>query len=179
MAIGKNLNLKRDRIIPEKRKETRPEDKKVKLVEKEESFYEKPIESVQENGAEVESSQAQKMEVDEQQEESFKINVIPSKRTKVRKIRVELSGKLDITNISKINNRIKPLFSDYDLVDFIIKETKHLDLTLIQMLYNYKHFYNDGANKIINIKSELPNNLSQLMRTNNLLDFVSQEKTIR
>lgn len=175
MAIGNNLNLKRDRVIPEKRKETRSEDKKVELVEKDESLDEKPVESIRENGVEVENSLAQKMEVDEQQE-SFKINVIPSKRTKVRKTRVELTGRLDITNVVKINNRIKPLFNEYDLVDFTLKDTEDIDLSVIQMLYNYKLFYDNGKDKVVNIKSELPNNISKLMRANNLMDFITHEK---
>ena len=62
----------------------------------------------------------------------------PSKRKKIRKIRVIMQGDLNINNVDAFRSEILPLFDQYDYIDFLQREVTSLDLCHIQLLYNFQ-----------------------------------------
>lgn len=83
-----------------------------------------------------------------------KISLHPSKRKTIRKIKLILSGTLNITNVDQARSSLLPVFENFDYLDFQLKEVSSLDLSFIQLLYHFKYsFAQKGKN--VTIDSEL------------------------
>ena len=76
----------------------------------------------------------------------------PSKRRKIRKTKVFLEGDLNINNVEAFAEQIKPIFNDYDYVDFVLREVTSLDLCYIQLLFHFQRFKKD---KTVTIDSNI------------------------
>lgn len=86
----------------------------------------------------------------------------PSKRKKIRKIRVFLEGELTINNVDAFMQRIHPVFKDYDYVDFSLRKVISLDLCFIQMLYHMKKNYGKKK-KEVTVDSKLSSDLKKII----------------
>lgn len=86
----------------------------------------------------------------------------PSKRKKIRKIRVFVEGELTINNVDGFIQRIHLVFDDYDYVDFFLRKVVSLDLCFIQMLYHMKKSY-AKKKKEVTIDSKLSSDLKKII----------------
>jgi len=144
MPIGKNLNLKRDKVIPDKKKSVIKEQNAKDSVET--------------------------LDIEEN---NFSIKVIPSKRKKVKKTNIELSGDLSITNIEKINEQIKPVFGNYDLVDMYLTNVDKYDLSTIQLLYTHTILHDtEDKSKMVKVIADLPIELKKLTQACGFSEFI-------
>lgn len=86
----------------------------------------------------------------------------PSKRKKIRKIRVFLEGELTINNVEGFMQRIHPIFNNFDYVDFYLRKVTSLDLSFIQMLYHFQKSYGKKK-KEVTIDAELSSDLKKII----------------
>ncbi len=82
------------------------------------------------------------------------ITLKPSKRKTIRKIKVILSGTLNITNVDQARESLLPVFEHFDYVDFHLQEIAALDLSFIQLLYHFKYGFSKKG-KHVTIDSDL------------------------
>ncbi|MFY0686648.1 MAG: hypothetical protein JXQ90_05765 [Cyclobacteriaceae bacterium] len=114
-------------------------------------------------------------------QEKFKdaaISLKPSPRKKVRKTKVFLEGKLTINNVSQFHNAITPVFENYDLVDFYLKDVVELDLSFIQMLFYFKTNFAKANKKTVTIDSELPSNIKKIIVKAGFVDLMFIPKLV-
>lgn len=137
MALGKNIKI--DQLIPEVK-----EEKKEVKVKKEKKVV--------------------KIKSDENlPKESFSLVITPSRRKKVKKVKVGLEGDLTIVNVLKMKQDIIPVFEDYDYVDFTLNNVENIDSSCIQLLLALKTHYKTKNKEVtvkIDIQKELKNILS-------------------
>jgi len=161
MPVGKNLNLKRDKVIPDKKKGVKEQKAEgdIKKLDPTQLTVPKPV------GQTI------------IKEDSYSITVTPSKRKKVRKTKVELTGDLGINNIAAIDKHIRPLFDSYDLVDVFLKDVEAYDLTTMQLLYMYTaiHDTEDKA-KLIKVITDVSSDFQKLTHTCGFSKFMYQYK---
>lgn len=91
-----------------------------------------------------------------------RVSIIPSKRRTIRKTRVVLEGTLTVRIVKRFNEEITPVFSEYDYIDFYLKEVQELDLSLIQLLNHLKVYYADKG-KVVTVDAELTSGLKKIV----------------
>ena len=85
----------------------------------------------------------------------------PSKRKKIRKIKVILEGELTINNVDEFRLQIEPVFKDYDFIDFRQQEVTSLDLPHIQLMYYFQNHFKKS--KTVTIDSNLSVDLKKVI----------------
>ena len=90
------------------------------------------------------------------------ITLEPSRRKKIRKVRVFLEGELTISNSEAFLHRILPIFDQFDFIDFSLHDVTSLDLSFIQMLYHVKKCHAKES-KEVTIDSQLPPDLKKII----------------
>ena len=85
----------------------------------------------------------------------------PSKRKKIRKIKVILEGELNINNVDEFRLQIEPVFKDYDFIDFRQQEVTSLDLPHIQLMYYFQNHFKKS--KTVTIDSNLSVELKKII----------------
>lgn len=166
MALGKNI--KRSKLIPDP-----PATKeKEEVVKQEENvmLQEQPV-LIEEN-KEVNEAQPQD---NAGEHEEVKCEIKPSRRKKVKKVKVVLGGKLVLRNVEYVKEMTLPLFDSYDYVDFVLNEVEDLDLTCIQLLHYYKALF-QGENKQVTIDAELDNDLKEIITISGHKDLLIKPK---
>ena len=163
MPIGGNLNLKRDKVIPDKKKEKKTEDKGAvsKVVAQSKQKQEKQPE------AKVLNKETEIVG------DNYKIVITPSKRKKVKKTNIDLSGDLSIANIEKINEHIKPILVNYDFIDMYLTNVDNYDLSTIQLLYTYTILHDtEDKSKMMKVIADLPIGLKKLTQACGFSEFI-------
>lgn len=161
MPIGKNLNLKRDQVIPEKKKENKTTSK---LKEEDKKAQELPLEEITLSEENI-------------SEKNYGIIITPSKRKKVKKTNVELSGDLSINNIESIDKKVRPILNNYDKIDLYLKDVDKYDLSTIQLLHTYSTLHDtDDKVKLLKVIATLPNDLQKLTQISGFSDFINHYK---
>lgn len=103
--------------------------------------------------------------------------VEPSKRKKIRKTKVIMEGDLNINNVDGFIQQIKPLFDDYDFIDFSMREANSLDLSYLQMLYYFQnHFVKKG--KTVTIDADLTPEFRKIIINNGFKEFMFIPKLV-
>lgn len=102
------------------------------------------------------------------------VDIQPSRRKKVKQTRVFLSGNLTVDNCEAFKQAIDPLFNNYEVVDFYLKEVDTLDVTCIQLLYYYQHKYHEE--KKVTVDSELSGDLFSIIQTVGFDNFLKKPK---
>lgn len=106
-----------------------------------------------------------------------KFIVEPSKRRKIRKTKVIMEGDLNINNVDAFSQQIKPLFQDYDFIDFLMRDTTALDLSHLQMLYYFQnHFIKNG--KTVTVDAELSPDYKKIIVNNGFKEFMFIPKLV-
>jgi len=239
MPVGKNLKLKRDKIIPEKEKnkdivdseEKKVQDigtkkkekkkkslpisnskkevkntskktsvknknlekglkkdkkvqKKVKKADYEAKVAPKSVENIPEVQTDIITSESVPNDevretiieaLEERNDKSFHVEIIPSKRKAVKKTKIELSGELTISNSVKINKGIKDVFKDYNIFSIVLKDVDALDLSILQLLYFYKTLC-ENEGKEVKISAELTNEIKELITVNGFSNLLFSSK---
>lgn len=158
MPIGENLNLKRDKVIPDKKNED--------VTSKSNEITNNPQPEDKSIGKKIILN-----------EESYHITVNPSKRKKVRKTNIKLSGDLSVKNIESIDKQVRSILNSYDLIDVYLENVDKYDLCTIQMLYTYSRFHNtNDKTKLLKIIVDLQVDLQKLTKTCGFSEFIYQHK---
>ncbi len=95
-------------------------------------------------------------------DKNFQIHVKPSKRKKIRKVKVTLEGELNIYNVKEIREAVLPIFSDYDFIDFYLDNIREIDFSFIQFLY-YIQSIKAEENKTVTIDCRLSTEIKQMV----------------
>lgn len=103
--------------------------------------------------------------------------VEPSKRRKIRKTKVVMEGDLNINNVDAYIQQVKPLFEDYDFIDFFLREATSLDLCHLQMLYYFQnHFAKQG--KTVTVDADLTPDFRKIIINNGFKEFMFIPKLV-
>lgn len=127
MALGNNL--KRKKLIPDEQvSEVVVKPPKATPVNQEDIEKEKP------------EKKALKQDPIKKDEEArtVKITVTPSLRKSVKKVKVTIEGKLNLYNANYLVGEIKPIISDFDIIDLKLENIEEIDLSAIQTLYYFR-----------------------------------------
>lgn len=138
MALGKNIKI--DQLIPEIKNAKDKNKVEVKIERKN-----KP-----------------KSELKNIEDETFKIWFTPSRRKKVKKVKVNLEGDLTIVNIEKVKESIAPVFDSYDYVDFVLENVSNIDVSCIQFLLAVDA-HSKSIKKEVTVKANLSKGLKTLV----------------
>ena len=109
-----------------------------------------------------EVSSAPQPKIDVPKLRNAKLILEPSKRKKIRKIRVILEGDLTINNVDAFKTEIEPVFNDFDFVDFLHRDVTSLDLCHIQLMYQIQQHY-ETKSKTVTIDADLPTDLKKVV----------------
>ncbi|MCB0495879.1 MAG: hypothetical protein KDC79_07065 [Cyclobacteriaceae bacterium] len=174
MALGNNLKrLKKDSLIPEKKKETVSEPKVKKVARPKASVPEKKKDSTpKKNKEEVAqtapvsetkaTSAAQPIMAANLEEKillggdgnsSITAKLIPSRRKSVRKTKLIFEGSMSLLEAEAIKDCLLTTFNEYDLIDIQLSNITQLDIIPIQLIKAFVGYYPD---KKVKIDSDLP-----------------------
>ena len=163
MPIGGNLNLKRDKVIPDTKKKKKTEEKDA-------------VSKVVAQSKQKQENQSEAKVLNKETEivgENYKIVITPSKRKKVKKTNIDLSGDLSITNIEKINEQIMPILANYDFIDMYLTNVDNYDLSTIQLLYTYTILHDtEDKSKLLKVIADLPIELKKLTQACGFSEFI-------
>ena len=90
------------------------------------------------------------------------VRIKPSRRKTIRKTRVEMEGVLTINSAGVFLQQIKPIFSDYDYIDFYLNKIESLDLSFIQSLFHLKTFFGK-QDKAVTVDAQLTDDLKKII----------------
>lgn len=85
---------------------------------------------------------------------------ILQKSLEIGRVKVLIGGNLTIDNVVKIKDRILPILNENDGVEFYLQRVDDIDLSIIQLLQNFKAYYKE---KEVSIDSSFEENLSELV----------------
>ncbi|MDT8411775.1 MAG: hypothetical protein RQ875_04875 [Vicingaceae bacterium] len=105
-------------------------------------------------------------------EETFKVNLTPSKRKKVRKVKVEIEGDLSIVNIYKVKKEIVSVFENFDIVDINLDKIINMDMSCVQLLLAVKMYYS-SLDKEITLKINLPEELKNVITNSGFKSLIN------
>lgn len=142
MALGKNMKI--DKLIPD----SESIEKKVP-----ENIVDKSVSS-------------------EEGSETFKVNLTPSKRKKVRKVKVEIEGDLSIINIYKVKKEIISVFENFDVVDINLDKIVNMDMSCVQLLLAVKMYYS-SLDKEITLRINLPEELKSVIANSGFKSLIN------
>lgn len=106
-----------------------------------------------------------------------KLILEPSKRRKIRKIKVIMEGELNINNVDAFTEQIHPIFKDFDFVDFLLREPSSVDLAHIQMLYYFQEYY-AAKGKTITIDSNVSTETKKIIISSGFKDLMFIPKLV-
>lgn len=168
MALGNNLKrIKRDNLIPEKKKGAPPKAKAKEKIESKSKANPKikealvapseQQEKIVQPPAKVELTKSanlvEKVLLGGKEDSPTSIKLIPSRRKSVRKTKLLLEGSLSLLEAKAIKECLLSTFKDYDLIDIQLVNVTHLDLIPIQLIKTFINYY---PNKKIKVDSDLP-----------------------
>ena len=105
------------------------------------------------------------------------VRLKPSRRKTIRKTRVEVEGTLTINSASYFVDEIKPVFEDYDYVDFHLNNIQALDLSFIQSLYHLKKLFG-MQDKVITIDAQLSDELKKIITQSGFEKLILKTKNV-
>ena len=157
MALGNNLKtIKRDNLIPEKKKGAPPKVNAKEKIESKSKAKQK-IKELTVTPAKVELTKSANLVetvlLGGKEDSPTTIKLIPSRRKSVRKTKVVLEGSLSLLEAEAIKECMLSTFKDYDLIDIQLVNVTHLDLLPMQIIKTFIIYY---PNKKIKVNSDLP-----------------------
>ena len=100
----------------------------------------------------------------------------PSLRTKVNKINVVISGKLNIYNTPFIVSKFKEHCASFDTVEVVAKDATDIDLTFVQFVYYYSQ-HKAQSSQLVTFDVEKPSSqLLNILHANNYTDLLIRKK---
>ncbi len=101
----------------------------------------------------------------------------PSKRKKIKKVRVSIKGALSIHNALHFKENIGEVFNDFDFVDFYLDEIDYLDLPFMQTLYHIKEYY-AKVGKVVTIDSKFDDDLKKIIIRSGFENLMIKPKNV-
>lgn len=91
------------------------------------------------------------------------IIVEPSRRKKVKKAKVFIEGKLDVSNAQFISDKIKEVITNFNIIDFKLRKVESFDLSSVQIFHYYREIYRAEEKAISFQIEDLPITLKSIL----------------
>ncbi|MEL7145906.1 MAG: hypothetical protein AAFO69_06030 [Bacteroidota bacterium] len=110
-------------------------------------------------------------------EKGLVVWVKPSRRKTIRKTRIEVEGTLTINSANFFVQQIKPVFENYDYVDFYLNNIETVDLSFIQSLYHLKTFF-AAKDKNVTIDAQLTDDMKKIITQSGFEKLILKTKNV-
>lgn len=110
-------------------------------------------------------------------EKGLTVWVKPSRRKTIRKTRVDIEGTLTINAANFFLDHIKPVFENYDYVDFYLNKIESVDLSFIQSLYHLKTFF-AKQDKVVTVDAQLTDDLKKIITQSGFEKLILKTKNV-